>query len=376
MTRIRRVETRDIIRPLKTVFSTALGSKASINNVLVTVVLDDGTRGAGEAPTSFAVPDETIHVVKGVLRAVSRELIGRPIDVSIGKIEDFRRRFPQARMTISGLETALFRAYLAGKGHSEFAYWGASRRSIESDITVPFSTDDDSVLRWLQKTIASGFRIFKCKASGSLPQDIRFVSLIHSILRDSPVDFRLRLDGNQGFTVDSFLELSDRLEKMGIAVELFEQPLPKDDLRGLCYIRERMQAPLILDESVFSVESLRRASDSGACSGINIKIAKSGIAESRMMIEMARREGMQLMAGCMMESMTGLSAAVYLASGTAVFDFVDLDSVYFLYHRHRYRDINIQAPYFRVEQPDGDSGDGAGEHLFERIRFSFEHVAQ
>lgn len=349
MNRIRRVEARAIVRPLKTVFSTALGSKASINNVLVTVVLGDGTRGTGEVPTSFSVPDETIGVIKGVLREFAGELVGMPIDAYPEKIEDFRRRFPQARMTVSGLEVALFRAHLASQGRSELVYWGGTTCSLETDITVPFSPDEDSIRKWLRKAVASGFRVFKCKVSGNLPEDMRFVSLIYSILKDGPNSFAVRLDGNQGFTAGSLLELNDTLEKRGVVVELFEQPLPKEDLRGLSLVRERIRVPVILDESVFSVQSLRRAIDSGACSGINVKLAKSGISESRRMIEMARREGMRLMVGCMVETMTGLSAAIYLACGTAAFDFVDLDSVHFLHHRKRYKDISIQAPYFRIE---------------------------
>jgi L-alanine-DL-glutamate epimerase-like enolase superfamily enzyme len=175
--------------------------------------------------------------------------------------------------------------------------------------------------------------------------------MIQSILKAAPDDARLRLDGNQGFTNNSAPALIDRLEKLGVAVELFEQPLPRDDLRGLASVRERISIPLIADESVFSTESLRRALEIGACSGINIKVAKSGISESRRMIEIAQREGIQLMIGCMMETMTGLSAAIYLAGGSKAFDFVDLDSVYFLHHRRRYGDVAVQPPVFAIEQP-------------------------
>jgi L-Ala-D/L-Glu epimerase len=349
MTRIRRLEIRRIVRPLKTAFSTALGSKAFINNLSVTVVLDDGARGTGEVPTSFSVPDETVHVMRGVLREVATDLVGSPADAYEEKIEGFRGRFPRARMTVSGLEVALFRAHLASQGKSEFEYWGGLNRSLESDITVPFSSETSSVRRWLRKAILSGFRVFKCKVSGNLSEDKRFISLVQSILKDGPDGFTLRLDGNQGFTRESLLECADMLEKTGGAIELFEQPLPKEDLKGLAYVRERVSMPIILDESVFSVESLRRALDSGACSGVNIKMAKSGISESRRMIEIARREGIRLMVGCMMETMTGLSAAVYLACGTTAFDFVDLDSIYFLRHRKRYADISLEAPYFRIE---------------------------
>lgn len=348
MRRIQRVVVRSAVRRLRTPFSTALGSKASINSVFVSILLDDGTCGTGEVPTSFSVPDETVDVIKRVLREAAKDLIQSPIDIYRDKIEDFRRRFPRARMTVSGLEVALFRAHLVSHGNSEFAYWGGLERTLESDITIPFSTDADSVRQWVTRAAASGFRIFKLKVSGVPSKDITFVSLVQSILKDGPTRFELRLDGNQGFARGSLLEFSDMVGKRGITVDLFEQPLPKDDLQGLAYVRDRIPVPIILDESVFSVESLGRAMDSGACGGVNIKVAKSGISESRSMIEIARQKGIRLMVGCMMETMVGLSAAVYLACGMAVFDFVDLDSVHFLYHTRRYGDISVGAPFFTV----------------------------
>lgn len=348
---IQRVETRRVVRPLKTTFATALGSKSCINNVRVSVVLDDGTRGTGEVPTSFSVPDETVPRIRRVLHEAASYIRGFPIDTYPERIQGLRGRFSSARMAISGLEVALFRAYLRIRGESEFAYWGGATNQVESDITVPFSSDFNTLRLWLQRAISSGFSTFKCKASGDVTADCRFVSMIQSILKTAPNDARLRLDGNQGFTKDSAPAFIDGLQKLGVTVELFEQPLPKDDLRGLAYVRERVPLPIILDESVFSVESLKRAIESGACSGVNIKMAKSGISETRRMIEIAQREGIQLMIGCMMETMTGLSAAIYLAGGSKAFDFVDLDSVYFLRHRKRYGDVAVKPPVFRIEQP-------------------------
>lgn len=347
--RIKSVHFRRVVRPLKIPFSTALGRKAVINNVLVKVRLDDGTAGTGEVPTSFSAPHETVAVIKHVVREAAGDLVQSPIDLYPEKIDDFRRRFPGARMTISGLEAALFRTHLASAGTGESEYWGGSNRRVESDITVPFSADHLATSRWVRRAVRSGFCLFKLKTSGDLPRDLTFIGQVQSVLRDGPAGFALRLDGNQGFTKESLLELTDMLERRGIAIDLLEQPLPKDDLDGLAYVRERVSMPIILDESVFSVESMRRALDSGACAGVNIKVAKSGISESRRMIEIAHREGLRLMVGCMMETMTGLSGAVRMACGTGAFDFVDLDSVYFLHHRNRFEDITIEAPYFRIE---------------------------
>ena len=83
-------------------------------------------------------------------------------------------------------------------------------------------------------------------------------------------------------------------------------------------------------------------------SGVNLKIAKSGIAESAKIIDLAGRAGMKLMIGCMTETMTGLSAAIYMAAGQGVFEFIDLDSIHFLHHRNRYNDISVKGPVYRI----------------------------
>ena len=83
---------------------------------------------------------------------------------------------------------------------------------------------------------------------------------------------------------------------------------------------------------------LSRAVEAGACHGINVKIAKSGIGESLEIVRVARKHGLKLMIGCMTETMVGLSAAIYCASGSAAFDYIDLDGIHFLHHRNRLRE--------------------------------------
>ncbi len=186
------------------------------------------------------------------------------------------------------------------------------------------------------------------KVSGELGRDRETVAFIHRLLGEKIGSFRLRLDGNQGYTTHTFLAFVDFLQKMGFGIELFEQPLRKDDFRGLAYIKERCPIPLILDETVLTVADARRAVDHHLGDGINIKIAKSGIGESMKLLELARAHGLKLMAGCMIETMVGLSAAVFFAAGTGAFDFIDLDAVHFLYGENAYPGIARNGPSFLI----------------------------
>ncbi|OPY75853.1 MAG: L-Ala-D/L-Glu epimerase [Syntrophorhabdus sp. PtaU1.Bin058] len=57
---------------------------------------------------------------------------------------------------------------------------------------------------------------------------------------------------------------------------------------------------------------------------------------------------MKTMIGCMTETMVGLSTAIHMAAGTGAFDYIDLDSIHFLYHRNRYNTLTIDGPRFII----------------------------
>ncbi len=335
-------------RGLRTMFATSLGRKRHLRSVIVRVALDDGAVGTGEVPTSAAFKDETIAAIGRVLREGRLRLKGAEIGDYEERLNSLRSVFPAAAMTISGLEVALFRACLESGGMSEHVYWGGAEGRIETDITLPIMQDRQMLGRWIEGAVGKGFTAYKVKVSGDLEQDRQTVAFIYRLLREKAALFRLRLDGNQGYTVKSFLAFADFLQKMRFEVELFEQPLPRDAFDGLAYIKERCPIPLILDETILTAEDAQRAVDHNLGDGINIKIAKSGIGESMKLLELARRHGMKLMVGCMIETMVGLSAAVFFAAGTGAFDFIDLDAVHFLYGENAYPGIVKAGPAFLV----------------------------
>ena len=68
MTTINNITCKSVIRPMRTTFATARGSKTCARSVIVTVTCDDGMTGVGEVPTSFVVPQETVDVIKRSIR--------------------------------------------------------------------------------------------------------------------------------------------------------------------------------------------------------------------------------------------------------------------------------------------------------------------
>ena len=346
MPHIKRVSFRESIRPLRTAFTTSLGSKQIIRNMLIEVVLDDGVTGRGEAPTSFTRQNETIPCMAHILSACAVSLKGVPLDGYGKLISRFRAVHPEGLMTISALEVALFRAFLESRDIDEWTHWGGKLKEIETDITLPFLFERESLRKWIRYGLKRGFRVFKVKVSGDVEKDRAFLALVRSLLQERETPFTLRLDGNQGYTPGDALSLLDRLTKERYPIQLFEQPVAKGDLEGLKRVKEGSPVPVIADEAVETAAQLERIVDRECAHGVNLKIAKSGIAESAKIIDLAGRAGMKLMIGCMTETMTGLSAAIYMAAGQGVFEFIDLDSIHFLHHRNRYNDISVKGPVY------------------------------
>ena len=124
--------------------------------------------------------------------------------------------------------------------------------------------------------------------------------LIKSIREVS--DLPLTVDANQGWTsAEEALRQIEWLQTQGV---IMVSPLP-----------------IILDESVQGPEDVVRLK--GCCHGINIKLMKcGGLAPARLMVQLARMQGMQVMLGCMTETTCAVTAAAQLAPCA---DYLDLD---------------------------------------------------
>src|SRR5207245_3140191 len=95
-------------------------------------------------------------------------------------------------------------------------------------------------------------------------------------------------------------------------VEFVEQPLSPEDLEGLAALQRRGILPIVVDESCIVATDIPRLA--GVVDGINIKLAKCGsLREALRMIATARAHGMLVMAGCMIETSLGITAACHFA---------------------------------------------------------------
>ena len=134
----------------------------------------------------------------------------------------------------------------------------------------------------------------------------------------------IRIDANTAWNASEAVRVLRAIEPLDI--ELVEQPVPREDLDGLRWVRERSPIPVFADESVHSAGDI--ANLAGRVDGVNLKIMKSGgIREMLRTLHAARAHGMKVMLGSMVESSLALSAAAQLAP---LADYLDLDGHWLL----------------------------------------------
>ena len=161
---------------------------------------------------------------------------------------------------------------------------------------------------------AEEFRFFKLKLGGENDQE-----LVKSFLKYSKAPFCV--DVNRGW--NDLKQAISMVKWLADAGCLFiEQPFEKEELDKTNELRKNSSIPVILDESVQTVEDVDIVKD--YCDGINIKLVKcGGLYPAFKMIEAARANKLKVFIGCMSESTCGIGAAAQLAP---LADWIDLDS--------------------------------------------------
>ncbi|MFN3422545.1 MAG: dipeptide epimerase [Armatimonadota bacterium] len=310
--------------PLHTPFAISSETTTVTDNFWVKLVLDDGTEGWGEAAPSPTLMGETSRTVEAALKDARGLLSGQPARWRLC-VQTLHQNLGAQKSVCAAVEVALLDALTKRQGVALWEWLGGASDELETDVTVPIMPVDEAK-NFAAEFAAKGFRKLKLKLSGEFESDEARVVAVHETVPDAI----FQLDANQAYTATKALRLLKRLEKFGIIPALFEQPVHKLDWDGMKWLTSQSPVPICADETVVSANDALRVAEEKAAHAINIKLMKSGIAESLKIAAIAQAANLQLMIGAMVETELGLTAAAHLAAGIGGFDFVDLDTHLFL----------------------------------------------
>jgi o-succinylbenzoate synthase len=327
---IREVRTHRLTAPLHTPFVTALRRATHLETTVVEVLDEDGRRGYGEAPQVWRVTGESLAGADACLSGPLADVVrGRSLD----DLADLSRELAAAVVGNFGakaaMDTALHDLAAQRAGMSLAAFLGGSpgELRVPTDVTVS-AGEPDEVAASAAKRRTEGFEVLKLKV-GADPDDPAADVARVTAVRDAAPGAHIRLDANQGWTPAQAIRVIRALEDRGLAVELVEQPVARDDLEGLAKVTAAVDTPVMADESVFGLRDLAAVVERRAAGLLNVKLAKcGGLGVARELLERARAAGMGTIVGSMMEGPIGVGAAAALVAAAGTSHVSDLDAAW------------------------------------------------
>ena len=288
-------------------FGIARGSRTT-QSVVQVELEHDGVVGRGEASPVY-YRGESVQSALDFLASAAPPLVGEDPFA----LEDIEERLEDVDGEAAGkaaLDAALHDWIGRRLGVPLWRLLGLSPEAPATSFTISI----DSVEGTRDRTRRAGrFHALKVKVGGG--EDLERLEAVRAE-SDAP----LRVDANEGWTLDSARELMPELIRLG--VEFVEQPFPAEDVESFLALAEvEPRLPVIVDEGC---QDLRDVAPAAAyADGINVKLAKSGgVREAVRMIHAARALDLRVMLGCMVESQLGVAPAAAIAS---LADWVDLD---------------------------------------------------
>jgi o-succinylbenzoate synthase len=320
---VSRIDARAWDVPMRAPYQSAQRLTTTAHNVLVTVTLGDGAVGYGESAPATYVTGETQASVLEAVRVAIPALVGQEAGAAAERLAGKPAVTPGAR---GALETALLDAAARAAGVPLYRFLGGDAEAgtaRATDLSLPILPPEEAAKR-AEAAAREGFRALKIKVGGG---DVAADEARVRAVAGAAPGAMLRLDGNQGLSAEEAVNLYVALADLAPRIELFEQPTPAGDDAAMAFVQQKLPCPVLADESAHDAEDARRLIESGVCRGVVLKLAKSGLLETRRIAEAAHRAGGRCLFGCMMETRVGITAALHLAValGPEFVPYLDLD---------------------------------------------------
>ncbi|HJZ94506.1 MAG TPA: enolase C-terminal domain-like protein [Gemmataceae bacterium] len=317
--KITRIETIPVRVPIRAGMTmvTAHGAHVDSHYVLVKVHTDEGIVGLGEATVGPRWNGETGTTCEYVLN----QYLGPAV---VGA-DPFRRTVVRQRMDAviklhpfakSAIEMALWD--IAGKALGVPVYQllgGLVRDRVPIKMVVGAFPPADAV-KLAEKFLASGVKFLKVKVGLDPATDLERVGAI----RDAAgPDVPIGIDANGGWSLGVARRMVEELEPMRLA--FIEQPIPPGDPVALAELRTLTTAPIMADESAFTLTDAWTVAAARAADIISVYPGKNGgIAAALEIAHVAKAAGLACHMGSNLELGVATAAMIHLAAACPTID--------------------------------------------------------
>jgi O-succinylbenzoate synthase len=302
------VEVLEVALPLLKPFVTGFGVTATRHTVLVHLRDADGAEGWGEAPAldhPYYLPDFTASTFLAAVEYALPLALAAP---GLGPAEVAAAMSPIRGNTFAraGVEGAFWSLQAAVEGRTIRQLMGGERDSVPVGESLGIQGIEETLAE-VDLRLREGYRRIKLKIRPGWD-----VEPVRAVRETFGADVLLQVDANAAYTLAD-VDALRRLDEYDLAC--IEQPLEWDALLEHAELQKQIGTPVCLDETLRSVDDVRRALSIDACRNVNLKPARvGGLTASLQIAELCRERGIALWCGGMMESGIGRAGNLALCS--------------------------------------------------------------
>ncbi len=272
--------------PLKVPYKLSLGTIEAFDMLLVETLIDNGSRGWGEATVLTGYTHETITQAWEVASSKAADLIGLTVAQAIDHCRVLQSPTPFTA-------TALVCALEMAQGHAVLVNDKECRVPL---LAVINETQYDAIDEEIGQQLALGYGTLKVKVGFDLESDMKRLAFIQDRVGDRAA---LRLDANQGYSRDDAVRFVTTINPTGI--ELVEQTCASGDWSSAMEVAKAAGPrglKMMLDESIFGPRDIDQAAEMHCADIIKLKLMKTGGLDALDSgLDHIRRRGMQAVLG-------------------------------------------------------------------------------
>ena len=311
MTLITKLQTEVIKIPRRAKLTTSYGTVSDAVNVIIKVLTDEEIVGIGEAWSS-PISGEPAEEMKLVIdRYLSQAVIGQnPFDV-VRIIERMDASLVGHPFAKSAIDMALWD--IMGKSLNVPVYKLLGGRYNEGIPLMGFLTRGtaEEMQELAKREINKGYDSVKMKIGMDAKKDFQLFRAVRAVIGERAT---IQVDANQGYNLDVAIRVLTDMERHG-GLGIVEQPVRRDDLEGMSAVAKVLDAPVMADESVFSIYDAINVVKRKAAEVLLIKLGKQGgLYNSKRIAAIMEAAGIPLSVACYADITA--AAAIHFAIST------------------------------------------------------------
>ncbi len=302
MVRIQSVKLQHVCMKMREPFETSFGVEEDRDAIIVTVVTAKGNFGYGECVAS-PVPlysEETNgtawHMLQDFFIPALQHLEFHSVQ-DLHRIREILYPYKGNKMAKAAIEMAIWDAFSNETEQPLVKLLGGTKAEIPVGISIGIQPSIHALLDKVRGYLEQGFQRIKLKVRPGF--DLEPLTAV----REAFPDILLMADANSAYRIDDMEHLQkwDHLHLM-----MIEQPLSHDDIVDHARLQALLKTPVCLDESIHSVDDLRKAIDIKACQVVNLKVGRvGGFGEALLIHQLCKESGIDLWCGGMEETGIG-----------------------------------------------------------------------